>query len=480
MECSICCEKLNKSTHLAVICKGCDTSSTACRKCCQTYILSNMQDPMCMFCKSHWDRDFMNSFLTKKFVENDLKTYSENLFLERQISLLPETQKDALIEKKIINLTEKSHEAISELNRIKKKMYDQKEIIRAYNLEIYRLKSGTSTDQTLKSENFTIKCPSDNCNGFLDNKYYCNLCEIKFCRHCMMIKNEDHECDEDIKATVQAIKKDSKPCPGCGEMISKIDGCDQMWCIKCHIQFSWRTGVQIQGYNHNPEYFRWMRETGQTLTRNPYEPAEMLCGERFTDRTIYNIISNIFPNQKPVITYYQQLYMFYRHVQLTIGNRRTVAENTENNRELKILRVKFLLRTLTKEQWKKTLQQIDKKTKKNISYNNIWQLVQTVLHSYMEQIVTLKNCNGCKDEYLKLISESTKFRLYVNESFIKSSNIYGSTSCPGINESWREIYNYKRLIKQQTKRNQVLAAAARAVEHLGLRDGIEEGIEELD
>jgi len=401
-----------------------------------------------MFCKTPWDRDFMNTFLTKKFVENDLKIYYENLFLERQISLLPDTQKDALIEKKVIFMAAQSVEATSELNRIKKKLHDQKEIIRAYNLEIYRLKSGTSTDNNLKSENFTIKCCTNECNGFLDSKYYCDLCETKFCRHCMTIKTEDHECDEDLKATIQAIKKDSKPCPGCGEMISKIDGCDQMWCIKCHIQFSWRSGIQIQGYNHNPEYFRWMRESGQNLERNPHERAETLCGERFTDRTIYDIILNIFPHQKNVVSYYQSIYMCYRHLQWLIG-----VINGQNNRnndsELKRLRIKYLLGTLSQEQWKKTLQQIDKKEKKTKAYNNIWQLVQTVLHSYMEQIITLKNSDGCKDEYLKIISETTKFRNYVNESFIKASNVYGSTSCPGINESWREVYNYKKLVKQR-------------------------------
>jgi len=450
MDCSICCEKFNKSNHLQVICKGCETEDSACRTCCQTFILNGTQDPMCMFCKNPWDRDFINKNLTKKFVDKDLKEFTENLFVERQVSLLPETQKDAMNEKKIRDISEKITEANSELNRIKKMLHDQKEIIRAYTLEIYRLRSGTSTSTENTSNNFTVKCPAENCNGFLDSKYFCTLCDTKFCRHCMEVKDEDHECDEDTKATIQAIKKEAKPCPGCGEMISKIDGCDQMWCVKCHIQFSWRTGMQMTGYNHNPEYFRWMRETGQQINRNPYEGnRQIMCGIVLDDYTITRIITNVFPKHNVIISFFQCLYRFYRHIEYKM----THAQNTENNdAELKQLRIRYLLGDISKESWKKTLQQIDKKTKKVVSYNNIWRLVQTVLTSYMEQIITLSNENANQAEYVKMITEARDFKMYANASFISASNTFGSTSCPGIDDNWREIYNYKTYIKNKNKK----------------------------
>tara|TARA_B110000483_G_scaffold239091_1_gene316945 strand:+ start:983 stop:2194 length:1212 start_codon:yes stop_codon:yes gene_type:complete len=401
-----------------------------------------------MFCKTSWDRDFINKNLTKKFVVKDLKEFSENLFVERQVSLLPETQKDAMNEKKIRDMTDKISEANSELNRIKKMLHDQKEIIRAYNLEIYRLRSGTSTETT--TNNFTVKCPGEDCNGFLDSKYFCTLCDTKFCRHCLEEKGEDHECDEDIKATIQAIKKEAKSCPGCGEMISKIDGCDQMWCIKCHIQFSWRTGMQMTGYNHNPEYFRWMRETGQQVNRNPYEGnRQIMCGIVLDDYTITRIISNVFPKHNVIISFFQSLYRFYRHIEYKL----TDVQRLENSdTELKQLRIKFLLGDISKDIWKKYLQQIDKKTKKVVSYNNTWRLVQTVLTSYMEQIITFSNENANQAEYAKIITEARDFKMYTNASFISASNTFGSTSCPGIDDNWREVYNYKMYIKTQNKK----------------------------
>lgn len=446
MDCSICCETFNKSNHLKVICKGCDDDSFACRTCCQTFILGGTQDPMCMFCKSPWDREFMNKNLTKKFVDTDLKQFSENLFVERQISLLPDTQNEAIKWKKIYEINDKITEANSELNRIKKILHDQKEIIRSYNLEIVRLRTGTSTSET--ANNFTMKCPSEDCNGFLDLKYFCTLCNTKFCRHCMEIKKENHVCNEDTKATIQAIKKESKPCPGCGEMISKIDGCDQMWCVKCHIQFSWRTGAQITGYNHNPEYFRWMRETGQHINPNPnaLENRQVMCGIALDDYTITRIVSNVFHQDKNTVYRFQLLYRFYRHV----GYKLIGADREENNEtELRNLRVKYLLGEITKPQWKRTLQQIDKKTKKIIAYNNIWRLIQTVMTSFMEQIITCSNENAPASEYLKIIEEAGNFKVYANDSFYKACSVFGSTSCPGIDDNWREIYNYKKFLKKK-------------------------------
>lgn len=444
MDCSICCEKFNKSTRLQVICKGCETEDSACRTCCQTFILNGTQDPMCMFCKNPWDRDFININLTKKFVDKDLKEFSENLFVERQIALLPETQKDAMIEKKIRDLTDKATEANKELNRIKKLLHDQKETIRAYHLAIFRLRSGTSVEPVVN--NFTIKCPSDKCNGFLDSKYFCTLCEIKFCRHCMEVKEEDHECDEDTKATIQAIKKEAKPCPGCGEMISKIDGCDQMWCIKCHIQFSWKTGAQITGYNHNPEYFRWMRETGQNIERNPHERnQQIMCGVVLDDYTITRIIGNVFHNNNTVVAFFQRLYRFYRHVQYKLQT----EQNQNNDDDLKTLRIKFLLGDITKDQWKRSLQQSDKKIKKNTAYNNIWKLIDTVMTNFIERIITCNKVNANADEYINIIREAQDFKLYANNSFCKASDVFGSTSCPGIDEDWREVYNYKKYIKKK-------------------------------
>lgn len=448
MDCSICCEKFNSSNHLKVECKGCDKEEAACRTCCKTYILNSQIDPMCMFCKTPWEREFMIKNLTKTFVDKDLKNHNEELFVERQISLLPDTQKDAIKEKKMREIKKNMELVQKEKDRLKALLKEQHDIFLAYSLQLQRLNYGTSTEDT-SSVNFTIKCCNELCNGFLDPRYHCAMCETDFCKMCMEIKEEEHVCNEETKATVQAIKKQAKPCPGCGEMISKIDGCDQMWCVKCHIQFSWRTGQQMQGYNHNPEYFRWLRETGQEIERNPYENAggrQNVCGVILDAVYITRTVMNLFPNQLLIRDAFSNMYRFYRHVEWLVGTFQGRAEQSE--RSLLQLRVKYLLKDIGREQWKFEIQKIDKQNKKNIMYENIWRLVLTVLQSTFEKFAIYTSEQRNQEAYVKLVKECNKFKNYVNNSFINVSNTFGSQTCPGISNEWRELGNLKTFIKK--------------------------------
>ena len=447
-ECSICCEKFNNTTHFKVECNGCDTQESACRTCCKTYILNSLNDPVCMFCKTPWERAFMIKNLTKTFVDKDLKSHNEELFVERQISLLPDTQKDAIKEKKAREIRKQMELVLKEKDRLKELLKEQDDIYQAYSLELQRRNYGTNTEDT-SSVNFTIKCRNETCNGFLNKDYHCEMCETNFCKMCMEIKGAGHVCDEETKATVQAIKKEAKPCPGCGEMISKIDGCDQMWCIKCHIQFSWRTGQQMQGYNHNPEYFRWLRETGQEIQRNPHENNQVqnVCGVNLDAVLITRTVMNLFPNQVFMREAFEEMYRFYRHVEWLVSYFPRRAENSDKS--LLHLRVKYLLKDIGREQWKFEIQKIDKKNKKNIMYENIWRLVFTVLQSTFEKFAVYTRDQRNQKEYVKLVLELTKFRKYVNDSFINVSNTFGSTTCPGISKHWVELANLKTYIKKK-------------------------------
>ena len=67
-----------------------------------------------------------------------------------------------------------------------------------------------------------------------------------------------HQCVEADLSTADLIRSATKPCPNpaCGVAIEKSSGCDQMFCVKCRIAFSWSTMRIHDGVGpfHNPHF----------------------------------------------------------------------------------------------------------------------------------------------------------------------------------------------------------------------------------
>ena len=133
---------------------------------------------------------------------------------------------------------------------------------------------------TTGNEKFTRKCPYEECRGFLNTEMKCGLCIQEFCEHCneviTCVGNNVyvHICNPETVETMKLINKDTKPCPKCGTMIHKIDGCAQMWCTECHTAFDWRSGRIETGRVHNPHYFEFKQRSR--------EHGDIPCGGRPT------------------------------------------------------------------------------------------------------------------------------------------------------------------------------------------------------
>ena len=145
-----------------------------------------------------------------------------------------------------------------------------KELIRSFGYEM-----PTSEAPLVEKRAFIKACPVTDCRGFLSTQWKCGICDVKVCNKCHdPIAIEPHLCDEDKVASVALIAAEAKPCPKCGSMISRSQGCNQMFCTECKTAFSWTTGTIETGIIHNPHYFEWKRATGGTLA--PAGP--LLCG----------------------------------------------------------------------------------------------------------------------------------------------------------------------------------------------------------
>lgn len=134
------------------------------------------------------------------------------------------------------------------------------------------LKTTKGKDDT--GPRFYGKCGDEKCSGLLDAGGKCVICNKKFCRSCL-VPAHDGDCDETVLANVQAIRKETRPCPKCYTRIFKISGCDQMFCTNCHTPFSWRTGKIETGRIHNPHYYEIQRQTKGFV---PREVGDVQCG----------------------------------------------------------------------------------------------------------------------------------------------------------------------------------------------------------
>ena len=209
-----------------------------------------------MNCRKAWTQSFVVRQLNRSFIINDYKVHRKELLTEVELARMPETMPAAenfknceIEELKIKNFEDKITQLTEEIKLMKSEQYECKRKIRF-------IKTGKDTKED--SNKFIMPCPSTDCRGYLSSQYKCELCKTFTCPKCHDIiglsKNEEHTCNHDNIASAELIKKDTKPCPSCGTRISKISGCDQMWCIGCHQAFSWRSGKIENGTINNQHY----------------------------------------------------------------------------------------------------------------------------------------------------------------------------------------------------------------------------------
>jgi hypothetical protein len=216
-----------------------------------------------------------------------------------------------------------------------------------------------------EKKEFIMKCVKEDCRGFLSQAYKCDLCSTYVCKDCMVIKIEKnditHVCKKEYVDTVSMIRKETRPCPKCGIRISKIDGCDQMWCTAdgCGTAFSWISGKIINGTIHNPHYYEWVRRNNNGVV--PRNPGDIPCGGFPDFNTFSNSLRslgiNIYTiNATPQYTnpFKEQVTRMYNIHRCFIDiqeYRLALYTPTQNAMIFKEYHVDFLLGNITEEKW---------------------------------------------------------------------------------------------------------------------------------
>jgi len=212
-----------------------------------------------MSCNKPWDTNFLASQMTKAFINGPLKAAKETVLWEGQLAQMPETQVEIETRRAIYTME-------AQIDKIRSRHAKELRPLRDQLLELKGLPPVVRTTResvvVRKPRKFIKACSGELCHGFLNPNWNCGICEKSTCKDCHAYLSDpdaEHVCNADDIETARLLARDTKSCPQCGVSITKIDGCDQMWCSQCHVSFSWRTNEIVTGSVHNPHYFEWAR-----------------------------------------------------------------------------------------------------------------------------------------------------------------------------------------------------------------------------
>lgn len=440
--CNVCCNTMTASSSLKgrVSCNKCDYD--VCRDCTQKYISENCHDPKCMNCRSQWNEGFMKEILQKKFMKGEYQKKKTDLAFKREMSSLKSVMHIASHKRKEHILKDKLKAAQVVLHtllreRVKflwsfcKEVIKLDESIEKQKNEIEKTKQEIRLFNKRKIKNFVFgkRCILNDCkNGIVDSTGVCLGCDRKICPQCYQEECVGHVCKQDDMKTAELIHNNSKACPGCASLISKIDGCDQMFCVNCHTAFSWSKGSIETGKVHNPHYYEYLRKKEKyipdgdintcgllnydiipfVVRRANMKTAEAIINLHRTDlRSEFDVKTNRTCIKKILKFYVRSLENIINY-ELPYWNAR--AEN--NNDDLK---VKYLLHKVNEEQYKKQLNHRDKIMKVSREVCTVMDNFRIVFEERVKYIWHLENLESL--HIIRIIDEIKELRNNMNVTF---------------------------------------------------------------
>jgi hypothetical protein len=415
-----------------------------------------------MNCRKHWNQKFLVTNLNKSFVTKDFKEHRQILLCDREISKLPETMELAAKykQKKLLqNQVDSISLQIKNIDIERNKLLENK-----YNLE-FQIRQVNSTN-TKDRRQFIMACSNEDCRGFLNTNYKCEICNLFTCSKCLEIigpsKNDEHKCDENSIESAKLIKKDTKPCPSCGTRISKISGCDQMWCPECKNAFSWNTGKIENGVIHNPHFFEYQRNNNSQKRNNNQNGLNMCNTDNIPEFYLFNrIVLRPLKQIKETEIYdaVSNLYRLISHIsRVEITKLDYQIENYSNT---DALRVEYIHKEINKEEMTKAVYLKDKNRRKMTEILQVYDLIRNVGKDILNGILNLNyNTN---DEFISVVLEQinvfNNLKEYCNNQFKIISASYSCVT-PLLNnfEIETQKHNISALIKE--KNNKISTASS--------------------
>jgi hypothetical protein len=344
-----------------------------------------------MNCHRPFNHDAMVNLFGSSFVKSVWKEHRQNVLLDRETAMLPETQ--PFVEQELQQRENKKR--VRELEQEKARLKRQ---ARDIDRTIYDIQHTRVDAPSAERREFIQKCARNGCDGFLNNTWRCRKCAGDSCRDCGAFKGDDatlHVCKEEDKASMELIRNDSRRCVACGAWTYKIHGCNQMYCVApgCNTAWDWRTGKTVVGAIHNPEYFRMRRE----LNLLGRDMNDIPCG----GAPSMHEISSIWKRDTQQYTKAFGLLRVMTHIQGEELARYPALVVALDNRDL---RIQYFLSEISQRDFKIRLQQREKKTNKNREINMMLNMFVTTVSDLLRQAVLCPTFfNARHDEIVRLI-----------------------------------------------------------------------------
>ena len=278
--CGVCMSNYTAIIRKKCVCKYC--KSDTCSKCIERYLIERNEDAHCLHCRVNYNDTTLLEICTKTYLKNTYFKHRQEILINKERANLPGLQSVAVevrasreaktqiktIKDNIIELNELLNKKMDEkllnaqdyiggrksinvfemkLSEINQEIKDIKEAIQVsrnsindiynkFNILIAENAENTGNIENMNTligieekRKFIRRCTRDNCQGFLSTAWKCGICEYYSCSKCFKtktkIQDDPHECQKEDIETANLIKKDSKPCPNCGEFIMKSSGC---------------------------------------------------------------------------------------------------------------------------------------------------------------------------------------------------------------------------------------------------------------
>lgn len=347
MKCQVC--VYNRKQN--VVCQNCNYN--CCSYCYQRYLLS-VSEPICMNCKVVHSTDFIYNNTSHTFYKKYM-LHSNTILFEHEKQLLQSTQRLATTEIKKRQILKDIHTEIDMLAKESRKLIQR---LNQHNLPINDVLIITSMRSKIQQQihelheasydirhmpfvipeidkepkTNAIKCIDDNCRGYMIQNI-CGLCSKKRCESCHKENHHGHECKEEDIASVKLIHTDSKPCPNCHTMITKLTGCDQMWCVICKTAFGWKSGQILNA----------------SLIHNPHQEEYKLSNIRLPSRqSFFDCVAKIDTMESYVI---MNIYDEAIRIKLNLYDISHHTSDEDIQHHNTFMRIRFLLKDFSETKW---------------------------------------------------------------------------------------------------------------------------------